>query len=61
MHKLHEQLVQSDLSRAQFVIPNKTQWLNDLESTYTTMEQKAIHHGKSSSASNTPTTSVDFF
>ncbi|WP_373974102.1 methyl-accepting chemotaxis protein [Chitinibacter sp. SCUT-21] len=61
MNKLHEHMSQADLSRAQFVLPDKQQWLTELERTYTTMEQKALHHGSSGSTSNTPATSVDFF
>ena len=61
MQKLENQLQQADLSCAQFVLPDRAQWLNDLERTYTTLEQKAVHHGKSSSKGNTPSASVDFF
>ncbi|QLG89316.1 chemotaxis protein [Chitinibacter bivalviorum] len=61
MHKLHEQLLQSDLNRAQFTLPDRSQWLSDLERTYTTLEQKALHHGQSASTGNTPAASVDFF
>jgi methyl-accepting chemotaxis protein len=61
MQKLENQLQQADLSRAQFVLPDRAQWLSDLERTYTTLEQKAVHHGKSGSKGNTPSASVDFF
>ncbi len=61
MQKLESQLQQADLSREQFTLPDRSQWLRDLESTYTTMEQKAVHHGQTSAKGNTPSASVDFF
>lgn len=61
MQKLENQLQQADLGRAQFVLPDRTEWLNDLERTYTTLEQRAVHHGKYSPKGNTPSASVDFF
>jgi methyl-accepting chemotaxis protein len=60
MQQLHTQLSQADLTNQRFVLPDRTQWLNELEKTYTTLEQRAVHHGQSGSVSNTQS-SVDFF
>lgn len=61
INKLHDCMQQADLERQQFTLPDRRQWLDDLERTYSTLEQKEIHHGKSSSQRHTQSTSVDFF
>ncbi|WP_081986544.1 methyl-accepting chemotaxis protein [Chitinibacter sp. ZOR0017] len=61
IHKLQQALHEADLTHEQWQLPDRQLWLSELERTYTTLEQKALHHGRSGSASNTPTTSVDFF
>lgn len=61
MQKLEHQLQQADLNLQQWSLPDRSQWLNELERTYTTLEQKAVHHGKHSGQSNSPSASVDFF
>jgi methyl-accepting chemotaxis protein len=60
MDQLHQQMREANLEQHQFTLPNKQRWLNDLEKTYSTLEQKAIHHGKNN-INTQSSASVDFF
>ncbi len=60
MNKLHQKMQQADLDLFQFTLPDRHKWLEDLERTYSTLEQKAVHHGKTSTKTSN-SASVDFF